>query len=370
MRIGVNLLYLIPGVVGGTETYATGLLHGFSLLNDETEFVVFVNQEATSWRIPSTGRFRRIVCDVDGTSRIRRYAYEQFTLHRLLGEHRIDILHSLGYTAPLRGVSKSIVTIHDLNYHAFGNQLPFVRRIALGWFVERAAKSVDHVITVSHFSKGEITKILGIPDEKVTVTYEAPHPYRNCEAGKSDTIVVNEPYWVAFSSESPNKNLGCLLQAMQRIRAVHGVKTKLVLIGHMPKDPTIRSMIAEGIVTTGFLDDEKVSKMLSEAQLLIFPSKYEGFGLPVVEAMACGVPVVCSNAASLPEIAGTAAVFFDPSNIEQMAEAIVLVANSRELQNELREKGFINAAQFSWEKTAVETLGVYRQVLTSDTVRG
>jgi glycosyltransferase involved in cell wall biosynthesis len=257
-----------------------------------------------------------------------------------------------------------------MNYVAFGHAFALPRRLALSWFVRKGAQSADHLIAISAFSRGEIVRHLQIAEQKVTVTHLAPHPARESESGSSGAELLSrlrlrKPYWVAFSSESPNKNIPNLLRAIARVRSEHGVGSQLVLIGHRPRVEEITTLTGDddnNIVWTGYLGDADVSVILSGAQMMIFPSFYEGFGLPVVEAMACGVPVACSHAASLPEVAGDAALFFDPAAPADMADKIARLAADSGLRESMQAKGYRNAARFSWKKTAESTIQVYQRV--------
>ncbi len=370
MRIGLNLLYLLPGVVGGTETYATGLLNGLTACGSKDTFLVFLSRDASDWPLPDAENIQRIVCDVRATSRSMRYGYEQIVLPRLARRYQLDVLHSLGYTGPVFAPCKKVVTIPDMNYVAFGHTFALPRRLALGWFVRKGAESADHLIAISAFSRDEIVQHLRIAEEKVTVTHLAPHPARESPSGSSDAklfgrLRLRKPYWVAFSSESPNKNIPNLLRAIATVRSRHGVRSQLVLIGHKPRGEEVTTLSAgddNAIVWTGYISDADVSAILSGAQMMIFPSFYEGFGLPVVEAMVCGVPVTCSRAASLPEVAGDAALYFDPAAPDDMAEKIARLGTDSGLRESMQAKGYLNVARFSWKKTAERTILVYRRV--------
>ncbi len=368
LRVGINILYLLPGIVGGTETYAAGLLHGLASLNLDDEFFIFANRDASALHIPKELNAQRIVCGVNAKNRMLRYAYEQLLLPRMAARYKLDVMHSLGYTGPLNIGCKSIVTIHDLNFVAFGHLLPVVRRAALGYFVKRTALGADHIITVSEFSRTEISRILKIPEAKITVTYEAPNHLHQSVPKKDLSFLWTSPYWVTFTSEAPNKNVPNLLRAIARVRKVHGLLQPLVLVGHPPKDRELQRLLRDGscgkVFFTGYLDTASLGTVLGGAQMLVFPSIYEGFGLPIVEAMAAGVPVACSRAASLPEIAGDAARFFDPTDVESIAETIADLSQDECGLDDLRKRGVARVQGFSWAKMAKETMQVYRGVLS------
>jgi glycosyltransferase involved in cell wall biosynthesis len=360
VRIGLNLLYLLPGIVGGTETYAAGLLCGLAAIDRDDEFVVFVNQESITWPLPSAPNLRRVICPVWAVDRAKRYFFEQAHLPRLLKQQRIDLVHSLGYVAPLFPPCASIVTVHDLNYRAFGDQMPVVKRWALRFFVEQSVQRANHVITDSEFSRRQISSELKIAPGKLVVVPAAPFGTTVASTdlvGPLQRHGISKPYIVAFTSSSPNKNIPRLVQAFVQARRDYGLQHQLVLVGHPPPDwmpDELRS-----IVLTGYLDEPSKSAILAGADLLVFPSTYEGFGLPVLEAQQSGVPVACSTAGALPEVAGAAAVFFDPFSVNEIAQVIGRVARNAELRETLRHKGLQNVGRFSWDKTARSTIDVY-----------
>lgn len=357
MRVGLDLLYLIPGVVGGTETYARGLLGGLAAVGRGHEYLVFVNEEAADWPLPE-GPFTRVVCPVRASFRPARYAFEQLRLPAWVHEREIDVLHALGYVAPLAGVCATIVTIPDVNTAAFGAQLPALKRAALGSFTRWSARRADHILTISEFSKAQIVQHLGVAPAKVTVTLLAAEP--GCAAHVSAAGAAGgEPYVVAFSSTSPNKNLSRLLQAFSLARRRDALRHDLVLIGHRPS----HAKDSEGVRFTGWLPDAERDEVLAGADLVVVPSLYEGFGLPVLEAMVAGIPVLSSNRASLPEVGGEAAEYFDPENVDELAIKLAAIASDPARRKRMREAGIRNAGRFSWEKTAAATLAAYEEAV-------
>jgi glycosyltransferase involved in cell wall biosynthesis len=367
MRIGLNLLYLLPGIVGGTETYAAGLLQGLAEVGREDEFIVFLNQESADWPLPQSSNFVRIVCPVRAGSRRKRYLFEQVRLPGLLRKHQVDVAHSLGYVAPLFTPCPSVVTVLDLNYRVFGNQMSVPRHLALNFFVGQSARRADQVVTISRFSRSQILTLLRVPSSKVSITCLANKPRQRLYEDPfvlTRRLGIESPYIVAFSSQSPHKNIPRLLRAFALAKERYELPHELVLVGHRPTDAGLApGEPDEGVHFTGYLDEPSLEAVLRGAQILAFPSTYEGFGLPVLEAMAAGVPVVCSNAAALPEVAGEAAVYFDPLAIEDIAHQIALVALDSGLQAQLRQKGFENCRRFSWEKAAQETRQIYHDVI-------
>jgi glycosyltransferase involved in cell wall biosynthesis len=373
MRVGLNLLYLIPSVVGGTETYARSLISALAGEDGDAEYVVFVNAEAADMDVEPAPNFRRVRCRVRASRRPLRYAWEQLVLPLQVVRHRLDVLHSLGYVGPLACPCRHAVTIHDLNYLRHTHGMPDSRRRALRFFVGHGARRADHVLTVSEFARGEIVGELGIPPERVTVTYNAPRTAargegsRDARSGSDIARRYGLPsrYALAFTSQSAHKNIDRLIDAFGLLAP--SIPHALVLVGHEPAGSTLRARVAaaglgDRVVFTGYVPDEHVLPLLGGADLFVFPSLYEGFGIPVLDAQSVGVPVACSSAGSLPEVAGPGALLFDPWQVDAIARAIQMCLADGALRDRLRRAGSANVARFSWEATARATVGVYRRL--------
>jgi glycosyltransferase involved in cell wall biosynthesis len=372
MRIGLNLLYMIPREVGGTETYARGLLDGLRKIGTNHEFILFLNRESKDWKPAVDSGFSSVVCPVNAVSRARRFVYEHMSLRREIRKYRIDLLHSLGYTSPLFLPCPTVVSVPDLNFLAFGSLMTFARRTMLRLAVKEAVLRSDRVITISEFSRREILKTYNVPPEKVVVTYLAADErvaepvtsqVSDSEAGME---WMGEPYIVAFSATYPNKNIPRLMEAYGEAKRRHAIPQRLVLIGHpfpLKEAGQAELVRMRDVIWTGYLEQRRMLEVVRRAAFMVFPSYYEGFGLPVLEAMAAGLPVVCSRAASLPEVGGDAAVYFDPFSVDDMAEKIASAAIDASLRTTLQSKGIENLNRFSWEKTARETVAVYDEQL-------
>lgn len=375
MRIGLNLLYLLPGMVGGTETYAAGLLQGLANICQEDEFIVFVNRESAAWPIPEATKFTRIVCPIRAVNRSNRYIFEQLWFPFLLSKHKIDLVHSLGYVGPLFTPCRSVLSIPDINYIRLKQNMSLKRRIFLKLCSIHAARLADHVITISEFSKNEIIGATKLSTNKITVTHLGP--LRNNSTNLLGQLVeikqqycIQKPYIVAFAGKALHKNISSLIQAFALIK--DEFPHYLVLIGHIPSNvdlssESVREDVRKRIITTGYVSEEHILSILSYAELFVLPSLYEGFGLPVLEAQQAGVAVACSNAGSLPEVGGEGAVFFDPTSIENIIQTIRHCLLSTNLRTQIILKGRENLKRFSWTKTAMETLAVYQNVYRTTT---
>lgn len=371
MRIGINLIYLLPGLVGGTEVYARGLLEKLSIIDQEDEFIVFVNQEAAEWPLPRSRNFTRIICPIKGSNRSGRYLFEQLRLPNLLRKNTIDLVHSLGYVGPLASPCPSIVTLPDLNYIDVGNTMGLVKRRMLRFFSMQTAQRADHIITISNFSKKRLNEALRLPNKKITVIYlaagqEADIGGDNSWPKLARIYGIAEPYIVVFGGGSLHKNIPLLIQAFAGLK--ERIAHNLVLIGRLPANVdlatvSIQKELKKRVVATNYVPASHINPLLSHADLFVLPSLYEGFGMPVLEAQQAGVAVACSNAASLPEVGGKGALYFDPKSIDAITEAIWGCLSDKTLRQELCRLGKENLKRFSWERTAAETLAIYRQVM-------
>jgi glycosyltransferase involved in cell wall biosynthesis len=300
-----------------------------------------------------------------------RFLWEQIILPWQALIYKLDVIHSLGYISPLLLHCISIVTIHDLNFIFIPEGFSRFTRWIQKFFVTQSARRTDYIIADSEFIRSQIIEILNIPKNKVLAIHLAPtqRALSNKDIVWDDIckqLSIAQPYLLAFSSFSPHKNIHGLLKAYAQIKNQKRINAQLVIIGHLPKEGTFLSSLTQElclngneVVFSGYLPDDFVSMLLSQADLYVHPSFYEGFGFPILEAMEVGTPVACSNRGSLPEVAGDAAVYFDPSNIREMAAVISFVMESDKKRQELNEKGFINLQRFSWKETARRTLELY-----------
>lgn len=364
MRVGINLLYVVPGVVGGTETYAAGLLQGLAQLDGQNEYLVFVNEECADWPVPTVPNMTRVVCPVKAVRRSRRYLFEQSRLPALLGRYAVDVVHSLGYVGPVWTPCPAVVTVPDLNYIALRQTMPLGRRLVLGFLSGLAARRADAVVTISEFSKRAICETLRIAPEVVTVTHLGPRlaspPASADVKAVKERYGLSRPYLAAFGGSALHKNIPRLLAAFAAMD--HTRPYVLVLLGHVPPNVHLTAADRRNVVATGYVPADHLLPLLSGADAFVLPSLFEGFGLPVLEAQQVGVPVVCSTAGALPEVAGEGAMYFDPHSVADMTDKMTLVVRDPALRAELRRKGLANVGRFSWESTAQKTLAVYSRV--------
>lgn len=362
IRVGLNILFIKPAKLGGSAAYARGLIEALPSAAPEFEFVVFCSRDNASWPLPDAPTIIRVVCPTPSASVARRYLYEQTRFQRLVYKSGVDLLHSLGYVTPLWCHVPSIVSIYDLNFTRIGAQMSPQRRLALNFFVRASAMRSRRIITISEFSKSELVNHLHIRPSKIDVTHLAPSRASNSlrKALQTSMYGLTGPYVVAFSSGSGHKNIDRLVEAMRLARSKYQLHHQLLVIGHRPDH---RMPETQEFRFTGFIEDEERDRLVAGADLLAFPSMYEGFGLPVLDAMATGVPVAASNRAAIPEIGGTAAAYFDPENIDEMASVIARIAANPALRADLLSRGLANSKRYSWAATAKATVLSYLRAL-------
>jgi glycosyltransferase involved in cell wall biosynthesis len=275
---------------------------------------------------------------------------------------------------PLRN-TPTVLTVHDLVYRLF----PAYHKRLNYWFLNTAmplfVRRASALITVSESSKRDLIRLYGVPADKITVVYEAasavfqPASTEQIAAAKAH-YGLPERYLITLGTIEPRKNLLRLVSALRALRQ-QDPQLALVIVGRtgwlyqeffqeLEKLDDRRA-----VLLPGYVPDEELPAVLSGATALVLASLYEGFGLPILEAMACGTPVVCSNVSSMPELGGDAARYFDPQDTSQMADVIGGVLRDGNLRADMRQRGLEQAARFSWQRTARETLDVYRRVLAA-----
>lgn len=300
----------------------------------------------------------------------RRYStiWEQLILPILLLRGRIDVFHSPNYTLPLAAPTNSVVTVHDMSVVLMGRTHPPLRRIKHRLFLLPSLRKSKMLITVSESSKKDIERLAHINPERIRVVYPgvstffSPLPRNGFRAG----MTLPDSFVLYVGTIEPRKNLTNLIKAYALVHREIG--RHLVIAGARGwlYDDTFALVeklgLGDRVVFVGYVTDENLRQLYNLADLFVYPSLYEGFGFPPLEAMACGCPVITSNVSSLPEVAGQAALQVDPRNVEALAEGISRVLSDRDLYEEMVGRGLVQAARFTWDECARQTLGVYEEV--------
>ena len=299
------------------------------------------------------------------------------TLIRKLG---LDIFHSTNYFLPLLlRKTRMVTTIHDLIPLKFPHFTPRAKKTRFNWFFRwillRCSHRADRVITISLHTRDDLITELGLPAEKITVVHNGiDGRYRVLEKDRvirfcQEKLGFTSPFLLYVGRYDPYKNVAGLIRAFDRFRRARKDEPRLVLAGHLdPRYPEaveiVRSLgLTDRVVFLDGVGEDDLICLYNAARILILPSLYEGFGLPPLEAMACGTPVISSDRGSLPEVVGDAAWLINPEEEESIASAIRSLWESEDLRSEFREKGLKRAKDFSWEKTARETRTVYESLM-------
>ena len=342
-----------------------------TILAQETrhEFLLILPPDAQELISDPAGRAEKLCC---GT---KYYSFrEQLELPRILRRHRIDLLHSPHFVLPLLGSCTTIATIHDVIYLACREDLPSkTGRVYYRKMMTAAARKADRIITVSEFSKAEIVRFLKVDPGKIEVIYSGVSPVftRVNDQARMDEVRrrygIYQEYIFYAGIYKPRKNHDGLLRAMQRLIA-SGISAQLVIAGPMNEGLIpLQKLVAElgitaQVIFPGAVSDADLAALYSGAQVYACPSLYEGFGFTVLEAMACGAPVVCSSATSLPEVVGEAALCANPQNPDEFAQALACVRSDDRLRAQLIAAGYENCRRFSWQNAATRTLAVYESL--------
>jgi glycosyltransferase involved in cell wall biosynthesis len=373
MRFAVDA-HAIGRHLTGNEVYIRSLLKAFAATKRDCEFVAYVSSDEARAFVPASIRTRRVAANP-----FIRLGFDLGTRTR---EDRPDLLH-VQYTAPLACSVPVVVSVHDVSFLEYPEFFTRDRVFQLSWSVRRTVRRAAQVLTGSEFSRRAIVKAYGVDDEKVTVVPNAAGPeYRPisraaaaAETGKRFSLPT--PFILSVGDLQPRKNQVGLIEAFARlVRAYPQLKHRLAIAGKAAwlADRVYRaareSGVAERIQFLGFVTDVDLLHLYNACDLFVFPSFYEGFGLPVLEAMACGRAVACSSAAALPEVADSAAILFDPKSADEMARAMADLLLDAELRGRMERLGQSRAAQFNWQSTAQRTLEVFHRVAERSRLAG
>lgn len=285
-----------------------------------------------------------------------------------------ELFHATEHLLPPLRTIPTVLTVHDLIFR----RLPAHHKPLNRWYLNSTlplyCRRASHVITISECSRRDLVAAYDLPPEKITVIHEAAAPHFCLQPPEIVTAVrarYNLParYLLFVGAIEPRKNLARLLAAFETIHA-EGLSDGLVIVGRRGwlYDDFFarleRSPARDAVIFPGYVPDEDLPAIYTGAQTVVFPSLYEGFGLPVLEAMACGTPVAASSTSSIPEVGGDAALYFDPTDVEQITKATRRLLRDAALREEMRARGLAQAARFSWERAATETLNIYNRLLT------
>lgn len=386
MTIGIDARFFGPRAKG-LGRYTQKLIEEMERIDSENQYVIFLRQENFSEYQPRNKNFKKVLAD------FRWYSLaEQIFMPFAIRRQKVDLMHLPHFNAPVFYFGKFVVTIHDLILRHF----PTRRASALGFFkywlknlayrivIWLAVRRAKKIIVPSNYVKKDIISSFGVRSEKVAVIYEGATvrpgnlPRPSLYEGEGAPLffqrggwgALNKPYLLYVGNAYPHKNLENLIRAFEILVSDFKKDMRLVLVGEedyfyrrLKKEVNTSILssieIFDRIIFAGFVPEDQLGNLYKNAAAYVFPSLCEGFGLPPLEAMACGVPVVSSGSTCLPEILGDAAIYFDAKNHRDMAEKINLVLSDISFRQKLIAAGFERIERYSWEKMAQETLVTY-----------
>ncbi len=373
MRIGVNTLFLVPGDVGGTEVYLKENLKEMVPGNPQDSFVLFTSMDNDESLKKDLGQFENVEfirLPFRAAVRPIRIIVEQIILPLKVRKENIGVLWSPGYTAPMWCPCPQVVTIHDLQYKTHPEDLSYLERLTLDFLVKNSCRRCDFIIAVSKFSKNEITRFKFASKDKVSVIYEGVdrafgEPVKG-DISELVDIPIKTPYILCVAHTYPHKRVHLLIQAFGNL--MREIPHHLILVGKPRRGENEVKKSLKGLPDSirvhriENLEYSDLKVIYQKADLFVLPSEYEGFGLPVLEALLAGVPVVTTNNASLPEVGGECVQLTQNNTPGNLAETIKETLNlSMEERKKLIVEGKSWARSFSWEKSADETI----ELLTS-----
>jgi glycosyltransferase involved in cell wall biosynthesis len=372
-HVGLNLVFLVPGETGGMEVYARHLIESLVRVRPDIRLTAFINRNAAAepgpWRdVPS------VTVPVNSRNRLAWVLADQLLVPPAAMRAGVDLLHSPANLAPAWGRFRRLLTVHDLIHKTFPEAHEGLRARAVGVIMPLGIRRSHRVIADSRSTRDDLVRLMHEPERKIDVVplgLDQPHPERALpEAQLRERHRLDErQVALSLSAKRPHKNLIRLLDALALIPVER--RPVLVIPGYrtwheQEVEEHARALgIEDDVRILGWLDQAEIEGLYALASCFVFPSLYEGFGLPVLEAMQRGVPVACSNSSSLPEVAGGAALMFDPERTDEIAAAMERLLAGGEEAERLRQAGLERARQFTWDETARATAASYELALGS-----
>jgi glycosyltransferase involved in cell wall biosynthesis len=347
-------------------------VHGLASTNRHDEYILCLGPEATATFEVPNGRWRMVSSRVPSATRAARLVLEQTWLPNVASRLKVDVIHSAGYTSPLVSDGARVTSVHDMNYRAHPEDLSGVERLVYASLLPLVVRRSHRVVAPSHAARADILRWTGTSPVRVAVV---PDGVRTAWPGDASTdglrvarSGITEPFVLSVAASYPHKNLVRLLEAMPfETRSRSRVTLVVVgLKGRAHEEVTAFSKRHPQLVKVlGWVDDALLASLYRRAAALAFPSLYEGFGLPILEAMGLGTPVVTSAIGAMAEIADNAAELVDPYDVQSIRRGVQRVLTDRDYAQALRRRGLARAAEFTWERTARETQGIYAAALGS-----
>lgn len=350
---------------GGAREYTRCVIRALLEIDHTNEYVVFYNAPTFVGQFPTA---REVVIPIGN-----KLIWDYWGLPRCVRKEQIDVLWTPAYVVPFPITCKSVATVLDLAYFVFPKAYRLLDVLYMRTAIPGSFRRVSALLAISENTKRDIVRLFPFTEGRVTVTYlAAPCGYKRIDENDlldtvRDKYSLHRPFIFYAGSISPRKGMPCLLEAFALMKKQKRVPHQLVITGGRSWGRQAEFRLLEGLDSDdirilGHVPVSDMPAIYNLADLFVFPSLYEGFGLPVLEAMACGCPVVCSSLTSLPEVAGDAALMVDPRETSSLADAMYIALTDPQTRIRLIEKGLARAASFTWEETARKTLEVFERV--------
>ncbi len=361
MNIAINTLGTSSLKVG-TGRYAVNLIKELQLISKKTNYFIFVNDLNKDY-YKSNKNFKLINVGRFGSNNFFRIFWEQFILPFKLKKLSISVLHSLGFVSPIIKTTKQIVTIHDTTFFTHSEHHTLLKRIYYKFIIPLCARKADLISADSENTKQDIIKLFKIDANKIKTIHLGVEEIFKKQVNNSvlKKHNINKDYILFVGMIEPRKNIPNLIKAFSQIRK----DLQLVIVGkkgwHYEEIFKLveDSDLKQRIIFTGYVSDEELVHIYSSAKVFVYPSFYEGFGLPVLEAMACECPAITANISSMKEIAENAAILINPNSVKDIKNAVEKILSNTTLRNELIKKGLKRAKEFTWKNTAKKSLECY-----------
>lgn len=372
MNIGIEANSYYKNTAG-SGVFTRNIIDELKKFDNEARVFLFANNRHSEMDITKKKNiFRRIY------NGIYDIFWMQVLLPIKLKQNKIDVLYCPAYLGPIFAPCPVVLTLFDMNYKRYPQTCDFMFRKYLQFLLPITKKSAKKIITISEFSKSEIVSLLNIDPSKIEIILLGAHEKFRCNKNQIEIEKVKTKYGISgdfiltVGTLEPRKNMAKLVDAFNIIKKDLNIKHKLVICGgkgwyYDNIFTTIKDNgLEKEIVFTGYVDDEDLPVLYSAADIFAFPSIYEGFGLPVLEAMSCGCPVVASNTSSIPEVTGDAAVLVTPFDSNDIAKGLLQVINNMDFKNELIKKGLERSKIFSWHSAAKKLLNIFKTTINDN----
>ncbi len=362
MIIAVNTRLLIEGKLEGIGWFAKETLSRITRDHPEHKFI-FIFDRPFSNEFIFSDNITPIVLSPPTRHPFLWFIWFEFQIPRILKKYKVDLFFSPDGYLSLNTRVKQLAAIHDINFAHRPKDLPWLKAKYYNHYFPRFARKAKRIVTVSFFSKEDIFRTYKIDIDKIDVVYNGVNTmYRPTLLTEKDrtkaTYTGGKDYFLFIGSLHPRKNICGLLRAYDAFRTSVDSDIKLVIIGESMFKTSDIEFTYEGmrykddVVFTGRLNNDELHQVLGASLALTFVPFFEGFGIPVIEAMNAGVPVICSNTTSLPEVGGNAVLYVDPFSLDQIRNAMIKIFQEKDIRDSLIKKGFVQKDKFSWDKTA------------------